>query len=118
MNILDKKNEDENETEDTIFDEMVPCNRISRILKFSVEKKFSRASTNLIQYTVTKFIREVAKLSEKQSRIRNKKLDEGQSTVVREEDVFAAIKRGGKKFSFVNFSTEFLEDNFWKAALK
>ncbi|CUV04522.1 unnamed protein product [Cryptosporidium hominis] len=101
-------NQKENE-----FDELLPYSKIAKILKLVTDKKFTKTSVKLIQSSTTKFIKEISELSEKQSRIRSKKLDKDQTVIIQKEDVISAIQKGGKKFSFVNFSTEFLEDRFW-----
>ncbi|KAK9173916.1 Histone-like transcription factor (CBF/NF-Y) and archaeal histone family protein [Cryptosporidium meleagridis] len=101
-------NQQENEC-----DELLPFSRIAKILKLVTDKKFTKASVKLIQSSTTKFIKEISELSEKQSRIRSKKMDKDQTVIIQQEDVISAIKKGGKKFDFVNFSTEFLEDSFW-----
>ncbi|KAH8581783.1 ING1 ike with an N-terminal globular domain and a PHD domain [Cryptosporidium sp. chipmunk genotype I] len=93
--------------------ELLPYSKITKILKLVTDKKFTKKSVQLIQYSATNFIKEISELSEKQSRIRYKKMDKDQTVTIQKEDVIAAIQKGGKKFSFLNFSTEFLEDSFW-----
>lgn len=108
---MDEKTINEQENK---YSELLPYSRITKILKLTTDQKFSKSSTQLIQCSVTNFVKEISKLSEKQSRIRSRKIDKDQNVTIQKEDVIAAIQKGGKKFSFINFSTEFLEESFWR----
>ncbi|KAJ1607338.1 ING1-like protein [Cryptosporidium canis] len=92
---------------------LLPYSRILRVIKNASDKKFSKSSVQLIQCSVTEFIKEIAELSERQSRTRTGKNDKDLGVTIQKEDVIAAIQKGGKRFSFINFSAEFLEDDFW-----
>lgn len=99
--------------EKTECSELLPYSKISRVIKRVTDKRFAKTSVQLIQYYATELIREIAELSEKQSRIRSGKLDKKQAIIIQKEDVIAAIQKGGRRFSFINFSTEFLDDCLW-----
>lgn len=101
---------EENQSESS---ELLPYSKISRVIKRVTDKRFAKTSVQLIQHHATEFIKEIAELSEKQSRIRSGKLDKNQGVIIQKEDVITAIQKGGRRFSFINFSTEFLEDCFW-----
>ncbi|OII71740.1 uncharacterized protein cubi_00547 [Cryptosporidium ubiquitum] len=73
--------------------ELLPYSKITRILKLATDKKFSKESVQLIQHSITNFVKEISKLSEKQSRIRSKKADKDQSVTIQKEDVIAAIQK-------------------------
>ncbi|OII76348.1 hypothetical protein cand_011060 [Cryptosporidium andersoni] len=93
--------------------ELVPLSKILKLIKYATDSKFSKDSVSGIQLSISHFISELAKESEKHARIRTKKHSKNISVTIQKEDIIAALQRGGNKYHFINSSMEFLDDNNW-----
>ncbi|KAH8740964.1 hypothetical protein FG386_002510 [Cryptosporidium ryanae] len=95
-------------------DALIPYSKVSKVVKYSTDKKFTKASMNKIQTSISSFIEELVEISEKQSRVRCGKVEGSNQITIKREDVIAAIRKGGNKFAFIHSSAEFTDENFWE----
>ncbi|EEA06640.1 uncharacterized protein CMU_013150 [Cryptosporidium muris RN66] len=93
--------------------ELVPLSKILKLIKYTTDSKFSKDSVSGIQLSISHFISELVKESEKHARIRTKKHNKHITVTIQKEDIIAALQRGGNKYHFINSSMEFLDDNNW-----
>ncbi|KAH7648806.1 hypothetical protein FG379_002276 [Cryptosporidium bovis] len=110
---MNSEEEGKNAKNDSRYDSLVPYSKVNRVVKYSTDKKFTKASIKKIQTSISLFIGELAEMSEKQSRLRCGKVENNHPITIKKEDVIAAIRKGGQKFGFIHSSTEFTEENFW-----
>ncbi|KAL7068370.1 hypothetical protein ACR3K2_12250 [Cryptosporidium serpentis] len=93
--------------------ELVPLSKILKLIKYATDSKFSKDSVSGIQLSISHFISELVKESEKHARIRTKKHSKDISVIIQKEDIIAALQRGRNKYHFINSSMEFLDDDSW-----